>query len=740
MSERYCEVIVDIAHSSIDHIYDYRVPEGLTDLPGHRVLVPFGRMDVEGIVLREKDSPGYDREKIKDIIRVLDDVRTVSEEQIRLAEYMCAKYRTTMSFALRFMFPSGVRKDRVSKKERRYVKAVSEEGLLEERRACYAKNGNVKYKRKLAYIDLLLETGEVPYDSSLSNVISGLSEKGIVTVFEKEIMRSPDTGRTAEKREISFTDEQAEAIRRIEEKTDKKENCTFLLHGVTGSGKTEVYIETVKHVLSMGRTAIVLVPEISITPQILREFSRHFTDEIAVFHSGLSDGERYDEWKRIRSGAAKLVIGTRSAVFAPVSDLGILIMDEEQEDTYKSENSPRYHARDVAKYLCAHAKALLVMGSATPDICSRYYAETGRYHLFRLPDRFNAMRMPEVRIADMKRELKQGNGTSISRLLRDEIRENLRREEQTILFLNRRGANKLVTCAECGYTYRCPNCSAALTYHSVGDRLICHYCGHSRRLDSACPDCGEKLSFVGVGTQKVVKELDELFPGVPVLRMDTDSVTPVGSHRTLFESFRSQRIPILVGTQMITKGLNFENVTLVGVLSADQSLYAADYRAGERTFSLITQVIGRSGRFEKPGRAVIQTFTPENQIIRQAAAQDYESFYEAEIGLRRVTGTPPFTDIFVLTAMGEDADAVQRCCVDVRSELMRLTRDIPEARVLGPAPLPVARVNRTWRYRVTLTCPEGKTVRPAVSRALMACNNNKKYRGVSLYADYNPLD
>ena len=570
--------------------------------------------------------------------------------------------------------------------------------------------------------------------------VKALEKKGLVTVYREEVYRRPDYDAGPQKPMPELNAGQQAAFQGLEDLRASGKARAALLFGVTGSGKTTVYIRLIDRVLREGKSAILLVPEIALTPQMLQTFSSFFGDEVAVLHSSLSMGERYDEWKRIRAGKARLVIGTRSAVFAPVSDLGIVIIDEEQEDTYKSETTPRYHARDVAKYLCARAGALLLMGSATPDVCSRYYAETGRYHFFSLPERYNAMRLPEVRIADMKRELKRGNGTSISSLLQAEIEENLRRDEQTILFLNRRGANKLVTCGECGFTYKCPNCSASLTYHSVGDRLICHYCGHTRRRDAACPECGGTLNFVGTGTQKVVEELGELFPDVPILRMDTDSVAPVGSHRTLFEKFRVQRIPILVGTQMVTKGLNFENVTLVGVLSADQSLYTGDYRAGERTFSLVTQVIGRSGRFEKPGRAVIQTFTPDNEIIRQAAAQDYDRFYESEIQLRRITGAPPFTDLYVLTASGEDEDAVLRCCGDVKAEMRRLVRDMPEAKVLGPAPLPIARLNKTWRYRVTVSCPESKAVREAVSYALTACNNNKKYRGVSLYADFNPLD
>lgn len=572
------------------------------------------------------------------------------------------------------------------------------------------------------------------------DAVKTLEKKGLLTISYETVYRRPDYDAGRREELPALNPDQQKAFDGILALTQKNQPQAALLYGVTGSGKTTIYIRLIDEILRRGQSAILMVPEIALTPQMLQTFSSYFGDRIAVLHSALSMGERYDEWKRIRAGVARVVIGTRSAVFAPVSELGIIILDEEQEDTYKSESTPRYHARDVAKYLCARANATLLMGSATPDICSRYYAETGRYHLFTLPGRYNAMRLPEVKIADMKQELKSGNGTSLSMPLVREIEENLARDEQTILFINRRGTNRLVACGECGYTYRCPNCTASLTYHSVGNRLVCHYCGHVHRLDPDCPECGGKLNFIGAGTQKVVEELGELFPDVPVLRMDTDSVAPVGSHRALFEKFRAQKIPILVGTQMVTKGLNFENVTLVGVLSADQTLYSSEYRAGERTFSLITQVIGRSGRFSKPGRAVIQTFTPENQIIQQAAAQDYNSFYEGEIALRRLAGTPPFSELYVLTAIGEDENAVLRCCRDIRNEMLRLSHDIPGIRVLGPAPLPIAKVNNSWRYRVTVCGPESKAVRGAVSQMLVICNTEKQYRGVSVYADFNPLD
>ncbi len=605
---------------------------------------------------------------------------------------------------------------------------------------------NPRAVRQGAVLRVLAEFGKVSvadlcyFTGAGREAVRALEKKGYITLSREEVYRRPDYNTGVEKSLPVLNPDQKRAFEGIRVLSHSEKPQAALLYGVTGSGKTTIYIHLIEDVLRRGRSAILMVPEIALTPQMLQTFSSYFGDRIAVLHSSLSIGERYDEWKRIRSGQARVVIGTRSAVFAPVSKLGIIILDEEQEDTYKSETAPRYHARDVAKYLCARAGATLLMGSATPDIGSRYYAETGRYHLFTLPGRYNAMGLPQVQIVDMRRELKAGNGTSLSMPLRREIEENLARGEQTILFLNRRGANRLVACGECGYTYRCPNCTASLTYHSVGNRFICHHCGHTQAMDPVCPVCGGKLSFVGTGTQRVVEELAEVFPGVPVLRMDTDSVAPVGSHRALFEKFRVQRIPILVGTQMVTKGLNFENVTLVGVLSADQSLYCSEYRAGERTFSLITQVIGRSGRFSKPGRAVIQTFTPENQIIRQAADQDYDSFYEGEIALRQMVGSPPFGELYVFTAMGEDETAVLRCCRDICKEMLYLLREIPAAKVLGPAPLPIAKVNHCWRYRVTVSVPEGSHVRNAVSQTLIVCNTNKQYPGVSVYADFNPLD
>ena len=535
-----------------------------------------------------------------------------------------------------------------------------------------------------------------------------------------------------------LNDEQQSAFEGLDMLASSGKAAVSLLEGVTGSGKTSVYIRLIDAVLKRGKSAILLVPEIALTPQMLYTFSSYFGDDIAVLHSSLSPGERYDEWKRLKTGRAHVAIGTRSAVFAPVDNLGILIIDEEQEDTYRSENNPRYDARDVAKYRCFKNSCLLVLGSATPDLVTRYCAERGRYSRFVLRRRYNEMKLPEVKIIDLKNELRRGNEGSISVPLRTELLENLERGEQSILFLNRRGAHKLVTCGECGFVYKCPHCSVSLTYHSVNRRLICHYCGYTRRVDEACPDCGGILKYIGAGTQLVEEELHSLFPGTEILRMDADVLSGSVTHEQVFERFRAENIPIMIGTQMVTKGLNFENVTLVGVLSADQSLYSGDFRAAERTFSLITQVIGRSGRGQKAGRAVIQTFTPSSEVIRQAARQDYDAFYQSEIILRKLQDSPPFSDLLSVTASGAEERAVVDACRFVKNRLCFLLGQKEKTEFLGPTPLTVVRVNNRFRYRIIIKCRSDSAIRNAVSGVITECSTDKRFRGISFYADNDP--
>ncbi len=565
-----------------------------------------------------------------------------------------------------------------------------------------------------------------------------LAKKGLITLEKQEVLRRK-TVEVPPAGPVQLNEEQTYVFQQLDTLANGEKPAVALLYGVTGSGKTQVYIKLIQSVLARGRTAMVLVPEIALTPQLLRIFTAHFGDEIAVLHSSLRAGERYDEWKRVKSGKARVVIGTRSAVFAPLDDIGVIILDEEQEPSYKSENSPRYHARDIAKYRCAQDNALLVLGSATPSIETMYHAESGRYSLIRLKKRYNQMAMPQVLVADMKEELRRGNGGAISALLQDEIQTNLERGEQTILFLNRRGASRMVSCGECGHVPECPRCSAHLTYHSANGRLMCHYCGHSQRLPNVCPECGGGLNFIGVGTQRVEEELTELFPGVEMLRMDTDTVTAAKPHEYYLDRFRREKIPILIGTQMVAKGLDFENVTLVGVIAADLALYAEDLRAAERTFSLLTQVVGRAGRGEKSGRAIIQTYTPDHEVIRFAACQDYDSFYRQEIGLRRLRGNPPFSDLTVITVSGPDEACVLRTCMKLRGGLERGLTD-GTCQILGPAPAVITKVNNRYRYHLTLSGQSMPDQRRLVAHLLRAVHQDKECKGVSAYADINPMD
>ncbi len=743
------KIAVSAATYSIDRPYDYLVPEELVPSVsvGTRVSVPFGRgnRSCEGVVLALSDTS--DLASLKAILAVLDKENVLSEAQVKLALFMRERFFCTVYDAVRAMLPAGLWFDEQGRqKVSDKTVEIASLAISSDEAEAMAEAKRMRSPQQAALLELLCCFGALPVRDMLVHTgakrpsLSALVKSGAVSLSEREVYRRPEIKNAGSLPLPVLNEAQQRAYDGLRALSESGRANAALLFGVTGSGKTSVYIRLIDDVLKAGKAAILLVPEIALTPQMLSTFSAHFGDQVAVLHSSLSVGERYDEWKRIRRGEARLVIGTRSAVFAPVNDLGILIIDEEQEETYKSENTPRYDAREVAKFLCARAGALLLFGSATPQVESMYRAKTGKYSYFELSERYNEQALPPVEIVDMKRELRRGNGGDISSFLREELRRNIECGEQSILFINRRGASKLVSCGECGFTYRCPKCSVSLTYHSARRRLMCHYCGYSRRVDSVCPDCGGDLKFIGSGTQHVEQELKELFPETEILRMDTDTVTPVGSHEKLLDRFRDKNIPIMVGTQMVTKGLNFENVTLVGVICADQSLYSGDYRAGERTFSLITQVVGRSGRGEKTGRAVIQTYTPDNQTIRQAAVQDYEEFYASEIELRRLQNAPPIVERYTVTASGQNEEQVE-WAVRYLCDLLKLSsQEIPGTAVLGPAPLSVVKVNDRFRYRVNVTGKDGASIRKAVSSAVIACSTDKRFRGVSIFADHDPSD
>lgn len=574
--------------------------------------------------------------------------------------------------------------------------------------------------------------------------VRALAKRGVLKLERREILRTPVLESVPPAGELILSPSQEAAFRELDALAQSENPGCALLYGVTGSGKTQVYVRLIQETLRRGRTALVLAPEIALTPQLLRIFASYFGEKVALLHSSLPAGERYDEWKRIKSGKAKVVVGTRSAVFAPLDDLGLVVLDEEQEASYKSENVPRYHAREVAQYLAAGKGALVLLGSATPSVESMYYAQTGRYRLVTLEGRYNRQALPQVIISDMKRQLRQGSDSDIGEELSAELTENLQRGEQSILLLNRRGARRMAVCESCGEAPTCPRCSVRLTYHSANRRLMCHYCGHSQPLPDACPQCGGRLTFVGTGTQRLQAALEALFPGREILRMDADSVSPSNSHQAILDRFAKKGAPILLGTQMVAKGLDFENVTLVGVVDADSGLYLGDFRANERTFSLITQVVGRAGRGEKKGRAVIQTYTPDNDVIVFAAAQDYDSFYAQELELRRARGMPPFRELFVITASGLQEEAVLRACQRMRQSLERAMAKPPYSacggKLLGPAPAAVAKVNNRFRYQLTLSCEKGGGMRALIGHFLRQGQLDKENRGVSLFGDHNPMD
>ena len=597
-------------------------------------------------------------------------------------------------------------------------------------------------------VNFLATAGRTPaaevsyYTGASARTLKAMEKAGLIAFSEEEELRVPSLDDVEPGPEIVLNEEQQRAFEEILGRVQAAKPSVTLLHGVTGSGKTQVYLRLVQETLALGKTAMVLVPEIVLTPQMMRKFSSYFGSRVAMLHSSLKMTERYDQWKRIRRGEVDVVLGTRSALFAPLKNLGLIIMDEEQEGSYQSENVPRYDAREVAKYLCVREKAALVFGSATPTVETAWAAEQGSYQKALLRRRYNENALPEVLIADLRQEILNGNPGLISTPLRQELEKNLAAGEQSILFLNRRGSSRMLLCGECGYVPQWPRCSSAMTYHSANGRLMCHYCGHSEPAADTCPECGGWMKHVGAGTQKVEEELRELFPEAGILRMDAD--TTAGGHEEILQTFERERVPILLGTQMVAKGLDFENVTLVGVLSADISLYVDNYRAAERTFSLLTQVVGRAGRGGKTGRAVIQTYTPGNDVIRCAARQDYDAFYESEIRMRRLRRYPPFADLFTVTVSGTEEGRVLRAAVSVRETLRQLCRRpelaAGEPEVLGPAPAPVVKVNNRFRYRCTLVGKNDKATREMLAWLQKDFAKDNANRGMNLFVDHNAAD
>ena len=603
--------------------------------------------------------------------------------------------------------------------------------------------------KQRAVLEMLSNLGQVSvkelcyFTGATPATVRRLEEKGFVALTDRPVLRCREIVPAPLEGPLVLNEEQESCFRGLRDRMEGENPGVALLYGVTGSGKTSVYIRLIRECLEQGKSALLLVPEIALTPQLLGLMAAHFGNRVAVLHSSLPAGERYDQWKRIRSGEAKLVVGTRSAVFAPCTP-GLIILDEEQEHSYKSENTPRYHAREVAIWRGAKEGALVLLGSATPSIETMYRAKTGVYGLYTLHRRFNGKPLPRVEIVDMRRELELGNDGSLSIPLRQAMIDTEEAGKQTILLLNRRGASRALVCVDCRETPECPRCSIRLTYHSANDRLMCHYCGFSQPAPRRCPRCGGPLKPIGTGTQRVQQELAELFPQMEALRMDADTVSAVNTHEKILERFQQEHIPVLLGTQMVAKGLNLPQVTLVGVLDADLSLYAGGYRAGETTFNMLTQVVGRAGRGDTPGRAVIQTLAPEHQVIRLAAEQDYEGFYNLEIQLRRVQSAPPFGDYAIVTFLGQEENVVVAAAAKFRDSL-RLTLERPDyagerCAALGPAPCPVPKINYNFRYQLTLRCAMTKKLRSLLAWLLGKLAADKEFRSVSAFVDVNGYD
>ncbi len=574
-------------------------------------------------------------------------------------------------------------------------------------------------------------------------VISSLVKKGIVEYFEEEVYRTfLDNNQPEDRREIVLTDEQAAAYDRLVKIYNSKKGGAALLYGVTGSGKTSVFLRLVDEVISSGRQAIVMVPEISLTPQTLSLFHNRYGGKVAVFHSAMSMGQRMDEWKRVKRGEAVVAIGTRSAVFAPFDNLGLVIIDEEQEHTYKSESSPRFHARDVARFRCAENKALLLLASATPSIETYTAAVNGRYELCKLTKRYGNAKLPVVETVDMNEEVQSGNRSMLSRTLIEQLAANIEEGKQSIILLNRRGHNTFVSCGGCGEVASCPNCSISLTYHSANNRLMCHYCGYSKPFTEKCENCGnEHVRYSGAGTQRIEKDLQMYLPDARILRVDADSTMARSSFEKMLGDFGDGKYDIMLGTQMVAKGLDFSNVTLVGVLGADGLLYSDDYRCYERAFSLLTQVVGRSGRGENAGKALVQTVTPDSTVINLAAQQDYDKFYEQEIMTRKIMIYPPYCELCVVGFVGEDREEVKACSMSFFQRIKNLNEyDYPTVKmiILGPSAAAIPRVNGKYRYRIIIKTKNTSDFRKIISTALCEAGRDRRNKNVSVYADINP--
>ena len=699
----FANIIIDISHEKVDRPFQYIIPDRLKDkiCIGSCVSIPFGRGNTKrlGYVIGITDKPEFDPEKTKEILDITEGEMSAEGIMVQLAAWMHKNYGSTMINALRTVIP-------VRKKSKALVhRYISLQMSEEEARSLFDTCVKKHQVARARLLEALLEnpSERIPYElvtsklNVTSAVIRALSEKNVITIESEEYYRNPVGEVNVRKKDITLSDEQQSIVNEVISDYDAGKRKTYLIHGITGSGKTEVYIEMIDAVIARGKQAIVLIPEIALTYQTLMRFYRHFGERVSVMNSTLSPGEKYDQAQRAKEGDIDIIIGPRSALFTPFPNVGLIIIDEEHETSYKSETMPKYHARETAIELSKliPGGASVVLGSATPSLEAYYRANKGEYKLFELNRRLTGGALPEVEIADLREELRSGNRSIFSRSLQEKMQEALDTGHQTMLFINRRGLAGFVSCRSCGYVFKCPHCDVSMSEHR-GGMLVCHYCGYSQPVSRTCPECGSKyVSAFRAGTQQIEKEVNKLFPKARVLRMDADTTRTKGSYEKILSAFASEEADVLVGTQMIVKGHDFPNVTLMGILAADMSLNAGDYRAGERTFQLLTQAAGRAGRGTHPGNVVIQTYQPDNYAVISAAAQDYKAFYEEEISYRSLLRYPPAAHMLAIQIWAKDENFGKEKANMLRAYIDRMR--VQNTIIIGPAMAAISKINDIYR-------------------------------------------
>ena len=736
------EVIIDSRAKKLNRKFDYKIPDNLSDLidVGSRVLVPFANFKTleQGYVIKIKEKTDFEVKEIAGLDENL------PEERVELARWMARKYFCNVSECIKLMLTPGTRnKDESKRMQDKKVNFVYLTDLFKKSPEIAEQLRGEKQKKAIKFI-LKNEGLTIPEIIEFATVsretINSLVKKGLLKIEEQKVDRNPLAfKRKDENKKLELTEEQQIAYNKIEESIEAKRFEEFLLYGVTGSGKTEIYMQLIEKVVKEGKSAILLVPEISLTPQMLDRFIGRFGKEkLAVLHSKLAVGERHDEWLKIKENRAKIVIGARSAIFAPLQNLGMIIIDEEHDNSYKSESSPRYNAKEIAEKICKDNNIPLVLGSATPDLSTFYRTELNEITLLKLLKRANKSHLPTVEVVDLKKELALGNRSMFSQSLYEAMKHNLENKYQTILFLNRRGYSTFIMCRECGYTMKCPNCNISLTYHSFQNKLKCHYCGHEENPVKICPNCGSnKIRYFGTGTQKLEEEIKKIFPEATTIRMDVDTVTKKNSHEEILNKFKNENIDILIGTQMVVKGHHFPKVTLVGVIAADSSLNIDDFRANERTFQILTQVAGRAGRENLPGKVVIQTYNPDSFPIEFSKKQDYDLFYKTEINLRKQLKYPPFCDIIVIGFSGEDQKEISNVSTFVYN-MLKKNLEKYNINVFMPMPAPIDKIKNKYRWRIIAKGNVTEEVTIVINKCMQKFYETGIGKKTNIVVDVNP--